>query len=343
MAQYIEGTVDVTNGSAVVTGTGTAWLANVTAGDLFLVSGGSAAIVIQTVDSDAQITLAANFAGGTDIGLNYSIHREFSPGGFPLMRPGDVFFDQIWARMVLQLEAILAGGITISGTFPVWHALSSGPPSAGLGNDGDLAIIANGDIYTKASGAWSLFTNIAFSIPALTSVTTMLGTDEMVIQTGSGPRRITRDNAMPRRNNFPTFAAQDVNLANDFLWAWDGTDNAPYQISFLQALFGNFRNVFLNSLASALTLAVDDHANRVLQLSGTWTDPTINLDGAASNIDGANFYFMNYTTDDFTLEAINGLSLLVDGASASSAIIRAGFPAAVNVNNGPNDCIFYGG
>ena len=39
MSQYKTGTATVTNGSATVTGSGTLWLANVTAGDSFTVAG----------------------------------------------------------------------------------------------------------------------------------------------------------------------------------------------------------------------------------------------------------------------------------------------------------------
>jgi len=81
---YATGTVAVTNGSAVVTLTGSGWTANVKVGDKF--HAGSAAQVdtdaiwyeVLTRDSDTQITLTANYAGSTLSGLAYTIRKLFT-------------------------------------------------------------------------------------------------------------------------------------------------------------------------------------------------------------------------------------------------------------------------
>lgn len=68
MSQWQTGTVDVTNGSSVVTNTGTAWASNANVGDLFAVEGDGVLYVIASVDSDTQVALAANYAGTTGTG-----------------------------------------------------------------------------------------------------------------------------------------------------------------------------------------------------------------------------------------------------------------------------------
>lgn len=71
---YATGTIAVTNGSASVTGTGTAW------SGVFPFSGfrtnitiGGVAYLVQRVNSDTSLTLTANYAGSTASGLSYSM------------------------------------------------------------------------------------------------------------------------------------------------------------------------------------------------------------------------------------------------------------------------------
>jgi hypothetical protein len=68
------GTVTVTNGSPIITGAGTNWLSEVSPGDVFfLASASSSRYTVQSVDSDEQITLSANYAGITGSGKTYYI------------------------------------------------------------------------------------------------------------------------------------------------------------------------------------------------------------------------------------------------------------------------------
>lgn len=69
---YNTGTVAMTNGSAVVTGTGTSWLALSAAGKTFHAPNGGR-YVISTVDSDTQITLAVAYTGATASAQPYNI------------------------------------------------------------------------------------------------------------------------------------------------------------------------------------------------------------------------------------------------------------------------------
>jgi len=71
---YLMGTVAVTAGSAVVTGTGTGWLANAVTGGMFSLAGMS--IPIASVENDTHLTLGYEWPGATATGLAYAISRE---------------------------------------------------------------------------------------------------------------------------------------------------------------------------------------------------------------------------------------------------------------------------
>jgi len=80
---YTTGTVSVTNGSAVVTGSGTSWSGNVSAGDKFGVGSTDPNEIttwytIQSVDSDTQITLTSNYQGPTESGQSYCIRKLYT-------------------------------------------------------------------------------------------------------------------------------------------------------------------------------------------------------------------------------------------------------------------------
>jgi len=70
-----QGTVDVTNGSATVTGNSTTWTNQVKAGDAFSADDGATWYEVNSVDSNTQITLATNFDGSTASAASYAIIR----------------------------------------------------------------------------------------------------------------------------------------------------------------------------------------------------------------------------------------------------------------------------
>lgn len=109
MPQYRAGTVEVTTNSPTVTAVDPdpadgdisptqEWAANVSAGDLFVVKGHDIAYIIQTVDSDTQLTLETNYTGpsvsasGTPAkGAEYGIVVDFTDiYNIPLVGAGDV-------------------------------------------------------------------------------------------------------------------------------------------------------------------------------------------------------------------------------------------------------------
>lgn len=71
-SDYSTGTVALNNGSAIVTGTGTSWTANVDAGMIFRRSG-ERVYVVQSVDSDTQVTLTEAYGGATGTGIAYTL------------------------------------------------------------------------------------------------------------------------------------------------------------------------------------------------------------------------------------------------------------------------------
>lgn len=78
---YVTGTVSVTNGSAVVTGAGTAWTTAVVNGGLFGLDGSDGnPIPILSIDSDTQLTLAKPWRGATGAGQGYWIQRDTAYG-----------------------------------------------------------------------------------------------------------------------------------------------------------------------------------------------------------------------------------------------------------------------
>ncbi|EDM47747.1 hypothetical protein [Marinobacter algicola] len=109
MSQYKTGAVSVTNGSQVVTGTGTLWLSNVSPGDGFTVAGTGVPYTVGSVDSDTQITLNANYAGPSGSGLAYAIWRDFTAqNNLPEMSQGDIETATTFTRAMRLIDGSLA-------------------------------------------------------------------------------------------------------------------------------------------------------------------------------------------------------------------------------------------
>jgi len=111
MAQYKIGSVTVTNGSQTITGLSTTWLADIAAGDIFTVIGSNVWYEVGSVDSDTQITLAANYAGSTASSQGYAITRDFTPlSGLPYVTSGDIETAAVIKRAMLMLDSTPGGG-----------------------------------------------------------------------------------------------------------------------------------------------------------------------------------------------------------------------------------------
>lgn len=109
MSQYKTGTVSATNGSQVVTGTGTLWLSNVSPGDGFTVAGTGVPYTVGSVDSNEQMTLNANYAGPSGSGLAYAIWRDFTAqNNLPEMSQGDIETATTFTRAMRLIDGSLA-------------------------------------------------------------------------------------------------------------------------------------------------------------------------------------------------------------------------------------------
>lgn len=110
MGQYTVGLVDVTNGSAVVTGVGTLWSSEITAGQTFSIYRSGVSYYVASVDSNTQITLSDSYAGATATNQQYQINRDFTPYfNFPYPDYGDTDTAAMWKDMALKIEqAIVA-------------------------------------------------------------------------------------------------------------------------------------------------------------------------------------------------------------------------------------------
>lgn len=112
--QYTIGSVSVTNGSAIVTGTGTLWATNsIAAGHGFTIVDSGVSYTVATVNSETQITLSSNYSGSTLSGLSYAIFKDFtSPDSIPEISKGDIETSTIWTRAVRKIQDLITGIVT---------------------------------------------------------------------------------------------------------------------------------------------------------------------------------------------------------------------------------------
>jgi len=100
--QYKGGTVALVKGSPIVIGTGTSWLGQVRAGDLFKVKGENALYVVSSVESDTELTLSSNYVGESRTNVSYIIHRFFTANYLlPLLtgKTGEYEGDEDWSEL----------------------------------------------------------------------------------------------------------------------------------------------------------------------------------------------------------------------------------------------------
>ncbi len=84
---YQAGTVAVTNGSAVVTGTGTLFVANVKIGDKFRVdSDGDTWYTVDSITNDTSLTLTSAYLGTTGSGKAYTVRKLYKANTYDRWR-----------------------------------------------------------------------------------------------------------------------------------------------------------------------------------------------------------------------------------------------------------------
>ena len=111
MSQYKVGSATVTlvSGESVkVYGSGTAWLTNVTAGDLFRKQGANVVYEIASVVSDVQIILTSPYVGSGESGISYSITKDFTPYlELPEVWAGDIDWPYTITKSLREIDTIL--------------------------------------------------------------------------------------------------------------------------------------------------------------------------------------------------------------------------------------------
>lgn len=165
-APYSTGTIAVTQGSKTMTGTGTAWLANVDAG-MLMASGPDAAAryyVVQSVDSDTQITLADPWEYLDEPAGTYTL-KPLGPTAGMLYRTAD-FYATVAERLVTIEGARIyfsngrdENGILKPHVFSEfdYHELPEGSLGLGAEEVRDLFVVFATD------GVWTI-SNMAFDL-----------------------------------------------------------------------------------------------------------------------------------------------------------------------------------
>ena len=178
MSQYkteksgANGTVTVTNGSSMVTGSGTAFLSNVQAGNSFKIQEQNAIYNINAVISDTEIIISPVYAGITASAGKFAIARDFTESGLYEFSIGDVDWYFLMSLNMRNIDTTVANqnlGNIFKGT---WDASANIPviPTAAPENIGwsytvsvagtyNSVNFAIGDIIRSNGVAW-------FRIPA---------------------------------------------------------------------------------------------------------------------------------------------------------------------------------
>ena len=156
MSQYKTGTASVTNGSATVTGSGTLWLANVSAGDSFTIAGTGVLYDVASVSSDTSLSLSTPYTGVSATEVVYTIARDFtSPDNFPELSVGDIETPVILTRAIrkIQQRFNLAGDAALIAAAGIYPNVSQGLSST---VEGEYFFVTGGEdliLYINTAGA----------------------------------------------------------------------------------------------------------------------------------------------------------------------------------------------
>lgn len=158
---YKEGSVDVTQGSKTVVGTGTLWGVQARKGDLFgLIESGRAVYFyeIDAITDNTHLELVNAYAETTATAQSYAIIRNFNTTMTSETNARLVSFIAEWK---LALQQNLRGDKGDPGDDGNTIYSNNGTPAAGLGTDDDWCLdYSTWNMYRKEAGAWVLRGNI---------------------------------------------------------------------------------------------------------------------------------------------------------------------------------------
>jgi len=103
--QYKDGTITTVDTDATITGSGTAFTDNVTAGDLFLVASEPTLYTVASVTDDTHLELSAPYSGTGAGGLSYRITTGFTPNyDFPEISGGDLDWPTFLTQTIRMID-----------------------------------------------------------------------------------------------------------------------------------------------------------------------------------------------------------------------------------------------
>lgn len=125
---YKAGTANLTNNSAIVTGTGTYWATQVKIGDIFTVNC-SDFYEVESIDSNTQITLGKPYSGATDAASSYNVIRNFTYTTNATIATDLLALLDSWKVREDELQAWMAGtvngGVGNDGLYPLTDQLGN--------------------------------------------------------------------------------------------------------------------------------------------------------------------------------------------------------------------------
>lgn len=302
MASYSTGTVSVTNGSAVVTGSGTLFLANVAAGNAFTVVSSGIVYDIASVDSNTQVTLSAPYQGTTDSGLSYTIHTAFtSPDQFPLLKQGDIETATIISRAInkIQQRFNLVGDAAAISSAGLYASIA-----AGLADTVDTEyffVISGSEFILYLNDSGSEVEQLRF---ASLSVVQQLATD---LSTAVDSAETFADNADTSATNAATSetnaSTSETNAADSESNAATSASNAATSASAASTSASNAATSEANALEYTTQANYSaDIAMSNAHFKGRWEDLTGSLVVPASVSHGGKFYQLLETIADVTAD-----------------------------------------
>lgn len=202
-ADYSTGTVAATFGSKVITGTGTLWSANVDAGMLLRIGGTSRYYVVQSVDSNTQLTMTEAFVGSTVSGQAYALTRLGVSTSHGTLPTGEIF-------------ATVAGRLVVCSGSEVRFSEGVDP-----GAGGAAPLVGN-------FRTWSFPTTNVHSLPGGASVIAAAGVGDRLLVFTTAGLFVISNMALDIIDDFGN-PQQRVDRQSEELIAWGAPGVAPWQ------------------------------------------------------------------------------------------------------------------